>query len=410
MAKVIVAHPFKQHSFKLATALNERDMLYAYVTTVYDKPQSLMGIVKKILRADNLKKANTRKCKEIPDSKVILLCQLRGYITLATNRFIMYPNFTRYMQRKLYNSFGKSLARYAIKNNVDTVVLYDMTAGKCFKILKRKCPSIKLVLDMSACTQQYTKSIYEQDMQKTNSDFFKKVRKDLWNKRILTSITEELYYADEFLVASELVKKSLIFCGIDDKKIHIAPYGKERVGESKKADNIKKSLKLVFVGHVDYRKGIHHLVNIMKNYSSNEVELTLVGGIDKSGQLYKDIEKLDNIRAVGFITKDKLNKYYLESDIFIFPTMLDGFGFAVIEAMSCGLPVICTDNTGAKDSIIDGSNGFIVPTGDENVMKEKIDWCINNREKLYDMGQEAKRSVECYSWENYNKMVCDILK
>lgn len=60
--KVLLVHPGKQHSFETAKALKEAGVFYKYVTTVYDKDNSLTNKIKHLLKGKNLKKANTRKC------------------------------------------------------------------------------------------------------------------------------------------------------------------------------------------------------------------------------------------------------------------------------------------------------------------------------------------------------------
>ena len=63
--KIIVAHPGRQHSFRLASALKKSNMLLYYVTTIYDKNSFLMKFTKKFLSKDNLKRANNRKNQDL---------------------------------------------------------------------------------------------------------------------------------------------------------------------------------------------------------------------------------------------------------------------------------------------------------------------------------------------------------
>ena len=65
------------------------------------------------------------------------------------------------------------------------------------------------------------------------------------------------------------------------------------------------------------------------------------------------------------MTHDILAQYYQDSDVFVFPTLGEGFGMVVLEAMSCGLPVIITDIAGGNDAITDGVDGFEFVAGDD---------------------------------------------
>ncbi len=115
---------------------------------------------------------------------------------------------------------------------------------------------------------------------------------------------------------------------------------------------------MVFVGQVDYRKGIMHLFSAMKKFDVGDISLKLVGGYDSTSDLYKCGSEMENVEFLGFVTKDRLSEIYNEADVFVFPTLCEGFGLVVLEAMACGVPVICSENAGGNDTIIEGDNGF----------------------------------------------------
>ena len=94
----------------------------------------------------------------------------------------------------------------------------------------------------------------------------------------------------------------------------------------------------------------------------------------------------------------------------IFPSLSDGFGFAGIEAMAMGCPLVCSENTGIADMITDGSNGFVIPIQSKKAIYDKMMWFINNRSKIESMGINAKFTVEKYTWENYDNNIKKILE
>ena len=73
------------------------------------------------------------------------------------------------------------------------------------------------------------------------------------------------------------------------------------------------------------------------------IEVDLVGSFSKTDKLYTDYSSLPNVKFSGFVTRDQLAEKYYESDAFVFPTLGEGYGLVVLEAMSCGLPVISSD-------------------------------------------------------------------
>jgi glycosyltransferase involved in cell wall biosynthesis len=91
--------------------------------------------------------------------------------------------------------------------------------------------------------------------------------------------------------------------------------------------------------------------------------------------------------------------------VFVIPSFAEGMAQVGIEAMACALPIICTFNSGLDDLVEDGVNGFIIPSGDLQALKEKIQWFIDNRNRIGEMGNKARNSAKSYTWENYEKNV-----
>ena len=113
----------------------------------------------------------------------------------------------------------------------------------------------------------------------------------------------------------------------------------------------------------------------------------------------------EKIRFVGNVTFDKVKGYYESSDVFVIDSFAEGMAQVGIEAMACGLPLICSENSGVNDLIKDGVNGFVIPCGNTKVLKEKMQWFINNTDQIDRMGQRAKETAKDYTWENYEKKI-----
>ena len=86
--------------------------------------------------------------------------------------------------------------------------------------------------------------------------------------------------------------------------------------------------------------------------------------------------------------------------------MGEGFGLVVLEALSAGLPVIVSKNCCGTDIIKDGYNGFVIEAGDTKELINKINWFIENKEKLPEMSRNAIKTAELYTWEKYEKEIC----
>jgi glycosyltransferase involved in cell wall biosynthesis len=89
------------------------------------------------------------------------------------------------------------------------------------------------------------------------------------------------------------------------------------------------------------------------------------------------------------------------SDVFIFPTLCEGFAHVVLEAMSIGLPVITTTRCCGPDVIEEGKHGFIIPANDSKEIAGKLSWAASNKEILYDMGQAAAARSAGFTWQQF---------
>ena len=109
----------------------------------------------------------------------------------------------------------------------------------------------------------------------------------------------------------------------------------------------------------------------------------------------------------GRLDLDEVREAYGAADIFVFPSMGDGFGLVILEAMSAGLPVLCSTNCAGTDIVRDGENGFAIPAGDTDALVERLLWLQAKRQSLARMGLEARATARTYSWRSYELAIAD---
>ena len=125
------------------------------------------------------------------------------------------------------------------------------------------------------------------------------------------------------------------------------------------ADDAARGLHVLFVGQLSQRKGLSYLLRAYDAFRGPGTQLTLVGAYyGETGALapYRD-----TFRHIPHLPQSDLAGLYRQADVFVFPTLIEGLGMVVLEAMATGLPVITTPN-GPADVVRDGIDGFVVPT------------------------------------------------
>ena len=402
-SKVLVAHPERQHSFRVAEALYKKGLLFKYVTTVYDKESSnLMRLLKHFLSSKDRKKAGSRRMKTVPDSEVVQFCEIEGLIFLLAWRIDKKKRLLWHIQRHISARFQKKLARYIIENKVGVVISYDLHSKILFEILEREAPQVVRIIDDAHPNRNCLYDIYKQLEGQSGPFAVTHSGLERWlnDKSLADEYGEESKLADLHIAASSFSKSTITFNGFSDNQIILAPYGVDGSVFKPKGKRYDGGLKVLFVGSINQRKGIYQILEAAKQLKSDRVEFTLVGGgRAQCPELYKPYESYVTFR--DWVSLEELADLYGTSHIFVFPSMGEGFGLVLLEAMSAGLPIIASRNCAGPDLITEGEDGFLIDAGSTEQLVEKIEWCAENMDKLPQMQENAIAKARKMTWEAY---------
>lgn len=408
--KVIVAHPLIQHSDKLAAALKQGDMLYKYITTAYCKKWSWTNMSTLFLKGDNKRRIQAKKFAQLDDREVAVFCELLGMLMLVVNRLDKKKIIKNKMDRLLAKSFGRKVARYAIKHKVDAVVMYDLYAGDCFAYLEKKAPHIKRIMDASAAYVGHIREVYENDHLngEIKLEDYHMNYPQYWDSTWCDSVLGEINHVEYVLAASNYSAKSYKEAGKNIISVEVIPYGIDGSKFKPKAKEAEPILKVLYVGSVTQGKGVQYLLEACKRIGGDKVEATIVGAVNSESALYMAYKDIEHIRFAGKCNYSEIEKHYQNADVLCFPSLSDAFGFVGLEAMSCELPVISTENCGVSDLVEEGKNGFVIPAGNTEAICEKLLWCCENRDRLMEMRTEARKTAEVYTWDRYNQRIIEV--
>ena len=180
----------------------------------------------------------------------------------------------------------------------------------------------------------------------------------------------------------------------------------------KELDIVPTDIVLLFVGRLVRDKGINELIEAFSKIGNEHVKLILVGSYEDAldplaKKTMQHINSDKRIFAVG--RQEDVRPYYTASDIFVFPSYREGFPNTVLEAGALGLPSIVTDINGAREIIIEGKNGIIIPSKNVDVLCEAMKRMIDNpdlRQKLASQARElvASRYEQKWLWGELMKV------
>lgn len=306
---------------------------------------------------------------------------------------------------KEFDSFIFDLIASYVMRDCD--ILYGF-AGKCFISANKQKKKNKIFILDRACPH----IIFQNDMLIEESNKFNIKFKSL-SKRLINKHLMEYLLSDYIVVPSNYTAKTFK----DDilrKKLRIISLDAKL---TKKPNNvIKKEINKKFivgiVGGGLLRKGYYYLIKAWNELNLQNAELLIKNNKKELFQIkeLKDILiRNKSINFHGYV--DEINDFYQKCDVFCIPSIDDGFGMVVPEALANSLPVITTSNVGASELIKDGFNGFVVNPRSISDLKNKILFFYNNRNSINKFRKNAFNSFNSIQSNlNYKFQLQDFFK
>ena len=211
------------------------------------------------------------------------------------------------------------------------------------------------------------------------------------------SWVEECELADCIMVNSHWSRQALQQAGIDDKKIVIYPLACDAPAAAD--DHVRsypiaftngRPLRVLFLGQIVLRKGIAAVLAAAKLLSNQPVEFWLVGATE-----LREVPGLANVRWLGPVSRNETTRYYKKADLFLFPTISDGFGLTQLEAQAWKLPAIASRCCG--EVVKEGVNGFVLQQVNGDAIASIITKCLHYPQMLAVLAQGAGRVAKGFT-------------
>jgi glycosyltransferase involved in cell wall biosynthesis len=171
--------------------------------------------------------------------------------------------------------------------------------------------------------------------------------------------------------------------------------------------DLNRPLRVLFVGSMGQRKGLGDLFAAMHLLNNPNIELVVLGSLMAPITFYK--EQYADFSHESGRSHNEVLALMRTCDVFCLPSIVEGRALVMQEAMSQGLPLIITPNTGGEDLIIEGETGFLIPIRSPEAIANKINWFLENRLQIVEMGIKAQEHAAQYTWDNYAETIIDEL-
>jgi glycosyltransferase involved in cell wall biosynthesis len=221
-------------------------------------------------------------------------------------------------------------------------------------------------------------------------------------QRHFESLCEESRLANGWIVASSYTASTLAENGVPRNQIHVVPYG-VNFGTYPCRDcppPATKPFRVVWVGSMTQRKGLSYFLEAIGSLPQEGLEVLICG---RSAVDRRVIENygIKSVRILQGLATADLAAQLRQSDLFVLPSLAEGFGHVILEAMASGVPVVTTSSTCAPDVFKDGEHGFIVPIRDIGALVRTIKWGSQHRSELYQMGLGAAKQARTFTWQRF---------
>ncbi len=412
VTKVVVVHGGARDAYQVATALAEADLLEALVTDLFwPSDRSWAQALAAKLPPGLQSMLRARSAPALPSARV-RNCMLAGLKTLALDRL---PRISFDMRRRAIRSAdatqGRTAGRLANRTGAG-LLAYSYFAYDAFRtyggpgILFQVHPhpaTIRRILSeelamhpdcASSLTQEWELALPEEEFQ---------------------HLVAEPTLAARFLCASSFTRQSLIENGAPASAIRVVPYGVDlqrfRPDPARRAPAGSK-LRLLFVGRINQRKGVKYLLEALRLLRTDQIELTVCGRVVDGLELFKPFA--DRVTIRPSVSPAELEAAYQAADLFVFPSVAEGFGQVLLEALASGLPILSTTHTAAPDLLTDGPHGyqegFIIEPRRPDLLAERIEWAVDHRAELAEMGQRARTRATQFTAERFRSGVVDAVR
>lgn len=400
-ARIVLSHPglgaFVQ---QVGRALYEQGLLKSFVTTLVDRPSArwrpwLTGALDTVLKK--------RTVTEFP-TELVRTCAPRELLRLLAREMDwMRGGLTDAVWEWSEHGFDRWVAAHALEDATG-VYGFEHACRQTFATARQR--GLTCIYEVPAPEAGFVQRVRDEEIAAHPA------LDSLYERRVRAAYPrrsgrrrEEFEMAHLVVASSEFTKSTYQRSGMDISKMCVVPLGAppvcaDQVIVDRQATAGKRPLRFLTVGTATLHKGTHHLLAAWRKFNpGNAAVLQMVGHVDLADAFFQGLG--DSVSRQGFVLRSRMTEIYRQADVLVFPSLCDGFGMVVTEALSQGLPVITTPHVGASQMITPGVNGLIVPPGDAVALASALDWCLTHREELAQMNWQAREAAARWQWSDF---------
>jgi glycosyltransferase involved in cell wall biosynthesis len=305
------------------------------------------------------------------------------------------PRLQYRARRWVSNTFDREVSR-RIR---DCDIFYGWSGAVLESVREAKRRGARTIVGTGSAHARYQKEIVEAEYEKFG------IQKVCTHPLLVEKQQQEFEEADGIIVPSEFSRRTFIQNGISADKVDVIPEPlTRRFQVTAKGDDV---FRIIVVGTVCLRKGAQYVLEAAARLKLPNSEVVLIGPVSEE---FRPVLKRYEGQFVlaGPVSEAELARHFSQASVLVLASIEDGWGHVTLEAMSCGLPVIVSANTGSADAVHDGINGFVVPVCDVGAIMEKLEPLYLSPDLREEMGARNRACVSHRNWMNYGEEVTEL--
>lgn len=357
--------------YAVPRALQMRGVLDEFITDLWIPPGKLMHSLEKRLNGRFHPALAGAKVKA--PNMAALAFELKANARRA-NGWELITQRNDWFQRQAVDQLGQT--KNGSSNGGHTVFAYSYAAEQIFRFARQRgWRTVMGQIDPGPAEEKIVARLHQQ----SESDW-KPAPTEYWDRW-----RNECSLADQIVVNSQWSRDALISEGVAEEKIRVLPLAYEPASESKTFQRTypgsfseQRPLRVLFLGQINLRKGVGELLAAVKLLAGENIEFSFVGPTQI--RVPEELKENSRVKWSGAIARADVDRYYREADVFILPTLSDGFGLTQLEAQSWKLPVIASRYCG--EVVSDGENGIVLEEVTAQAIADALQRLVRSPELL----------------------------
>lgn len=305
----------------------------------------------------------------------------------------------------LHQQFSKWSATQLSKNPTEVVHVFSGVAKELYDALdKSGDKAVRLLARGSAHIREQYRDLHREKLRSGNPDI------ELPDPWMIRREIEEYRRSDRIVTLSSYARDSFLTRGYSKDKVMMMPLGSnvkqfrpEREIVDRRIERMRsgKKLTVLYTGNVSLQKGVIDLIDTARA-CAGRLHFQVVGNIVPDAA-ERVAAASDVIEFIPRVPESELPGIYASADLYMFPTLHDGYAAVLAQARAGCLPIIATDHCAAPDMITNGENGWIIPTRRADLMTEKLLQLDENREQAVQMVENLWTKSDTRDWADVGR-------